>query len=257
MMKMVPSCVMPSQKILILVDAPTSKLRVALHMIDAAKASAQTLVSNKVKLAVIAGNRLDYVAGISAKLNTVFAAPWQIFMIQLSHGTKQYSRRRPSYLLLVVPGGSAEEVPTFIPALAKRAARSEKTRMRCLARECPLRSQIERDDLPEVDDPACELHGDDLEGGDAEDVVEGGDAEENDKDEADDEIVMPSGKHACIVDLWPFAQSRAFYKHIITALFGQSLPKHLILLTRTAHPAALLAAHDSQIAAHVVLGGVR
>ena len=61
-----------------------------------------------------------------------------------------------------------------------------------------------------------------------------------------------------MVDLWPFAYGREYYKHIMTGLFGSSsLPNHCIYLSVTAHPGAVLACHDAKMEAHVVLDRVR
>lgn len=51
-------------------------------------------------------------------------------------------------------------------------------------------------------------------------------------------------KRDCIRDLWPFAQSKAFYTKVFQAIPCKEPCEHLIVLTRSAHCAPLLAAHD-------------
>lgn len=56
-----------------------------------------------------------------------------------------------------------------------------------------------------------------------------------------------------IVMLWPFAFSRAYYKHMFTSLCGHEGLSHLVVLTTSAHPAPALAAHDLKLTTHILL----
>jgi hypothetical protein len=254
------SVVMPSAKVMFFVDAPTSKPKVVVALLDKVAQLSKSLPTKRFKVAVSAGTRLDLVSSVFSKMSLSFPT-LQIYNVQLSHGARQHQKRRPSYLLLAVPADSQDEVPAAVSALAARARQGEKTRLRCLNPHCPLRPAAELDALLMVAGdgevmPDCEMNMDDMEGGAGDaDMLE----EASDALDADDDIVKPpQGMRGMIVDLWPFAFSREFYKHICQSLHEQSgLPNHVVYVSTSAHPAPMLAAHDAKITAHLVLDRVR
>ena len=86
-----------------------------------------------------------------------------------------------------------------------------------------------------------------------------GQPEEEDDEISDDESVDPAAVEAAageraveptegepkrdfVIDLWPFAESPAFYKTEFSQLLAAQGDSHIVLLPRTAHPAAWLAA---------------
>jgi hypothetical protein len=252
--------IMPSAKVMFFVDAPTSKPKVVVGLLDKVLALSKSLPTKKFKVVVSAGTRLDLVSAVWSKMSLCFPT-LQIYNVQLSHGTRQHQKRRPSYLLLAVASDSQDEVPAAVSALAARARVGEKTRLRCLDPACKMRPAAELDAVLSVAGesdvlPDCEMNPDDMEGGAGDvDMLE----ETSDALAADDDIVKPPpGMPGMIVDLWPFAFSREYYKHICQSLHEQGgLPNHVVYASTSAHPAPMLAAHDAKINAHLILDRVR
>ncbi len=259
---------MPTSKLLLLVDAPTSKSKILLKMIDQLAGISKIVTSKKIKVLVNAGTRIDLCASASNKLALAFPS-YNVFKVQLSHGAVQSKRRRPASLLVAVPPDATEDVPSAIAALSARPRKGECVGLRCMDADCPLRPRAELDQLTKDKPltelaPECELNDSDQEGG-AEDVGMGekDDEAEADQDEdapmavVDTTIVVPP-KHRLIVDLWPFAYGAEFYKFIIDALYGESgRPQVMIIVTTSAHPGPQLAAYDLKMTSHTVLERVR
>ena len=251
--------VMPTSKVLLIVDAPTSKAKTVTKMIEQLEAVSKTLSTKKQKFVVITGSRLELSSAAFNKLELSFPSN-TTYGVQLTHGTMQSKRRRPAFMLVSVPPESTDDVPTTIPALAAKASRKEHTRLRCMNGDCPLRPKEELDQLtaetPMSDlPPDCEMSKSDLEG-DAADVDMGeADAGEEDALAADSFLQVPTRRF--VVDLWPFAYGSEFYKHIIEALYGQARPQTLIVATTSAHPGPQLAAHALKINVHIVVDRVR
>ena len=258
MLKILPSVVMPSHRVLVLIDAPTSKSKVVVKLIDQAAATLKCLSSKQCKVAVSVGNRPDLFAAVNSKLELAFPKS-NTFNIQLISGDKQSKRRKPAFLVVSLPSDSLEEMPTSIPALKARAMKGEKTRFRCMSASCPFRPRAEMDALAsdgnlDLLNPDCEMNPDDMEWM-AEDAD--GIAEEDVGD--DDDITMPSSDRKFRVDVWPFAYCKDFYKHIISGLCNGTVltPNHVVVFTVTAHPSAVLACHDVKAEVHCVLDRVK
>ena len=132
--------------------------------------------------------------------------------------------------------------------------------MRCMSSCCPLRPQAEMDALmsggKKLEDllPECEINPDDMDGVTAD--VEMADADEDALEAVTltkDDILMPPSARDFMVSLWPYAYGCDYYKHVVQALFGQTSPNEFAYVSTTAHPSAILAAHDMKIAAHLLL----
>ena len=140
-------------------------------------------------------------------------------------------------------------VPVSIPALSVRARQNEATRFRCIDAACPLRTQEEVDALAakhdgdlQLCDASDELNPDDQQASAGDDEVG---LEEDGAGEQFELLVEPPRGSRMLMDLWPFAFTREYYKCICTSLYKESgLPTHWMVITTTAHPGALLAAHD-------------
>ena len=251
--------VLPTSKVLLLLDAPTSKSKCVSKLIDQLATLSKTLCTKKQKLVVVTGSRLDHSSAAYNKLQLCFAS-YTIYSVQLTHGSVQSKRRRPAFMLVAVPPDSTDDVPTTIPALAARPRPTEHTKLRCLDGDCPLRPKEELDQLT-AETPMnelsadCEMNASDLEGGAADDEMGVADAGEDDVLAADSAIQAPTKRF--LVDLWPFAYGSEFYKHIVESLYGQARPQIVIVATTSAHPGPQLAAHDLKMSCHTVLDRVR
>jgi len=131
--------------------------------------------------------------------------------------------------------------------------------------DCPLRPAVEMQELMDNSGgsldmlrPQCEMNPDDMEiGGVSTEEADAG--EDLAQDDADDEDELsPVAPRNFVVDLWPFAFGRDYYKYLLQGVFGASaMPAHFVYMTATAHPGAVLAAHDGKMHAHVILDRVR
>ena len=259
------STIMPSSKVFLLVDAPTSKSKVALRLCEQMGALTKSLPTKKFKVAVSVGTRLELASSVYTKLEMMYPPPMHVFTIQLVHGEKQHRKRKPAYLVVVVPADSPDDVPIFIAALATRAKVGEMTRMRCMSSCCPLRPQAEMDALlsggkrPDELLPECEMNPDDMDECTA--VAEMADEDEDALEAVtapkEDDITVPPFARGFMVDLWPYAYGCDYYKHVVQALFGQTSPNEFVYVSTTAHPSAILAAHDMKIATHVLVDRVK
>jgi hypothetical protein len=259
------STLMPSSKVFLLIDVPTSMTKVAMRLCDQIVAVTKSLPTKKFKVAVSVGTRLELASIVFTKLEMVYPPPMHVFTIQLVHGEKQNRKRKPVYLVVVGPADSPDDVPIFIAALATRAKVGEMTRMRCMSSCCPLRPQVEMDALmsggKKLEEllPECEINPDDMDGVTAD--VEMADADEDALEAVtapkEDDITVPPFARGFMVDLWPYAFGCDYCKHVVQALFGQTNPNEFVYVSTTAHPSAILAAHDMKIATHVLLDRVK
>ncbi len=202
------SLVMPGSKVMIHIDAPTSKQSVVSKLVDKVEALVKLLPTRKLKIVVTTGSRVDILSNTYNKLQLAFPS-MQVYWVSLTHGDKQHKKRRNASVLVAVPHDATEDMPTTIKALAARARRGEQTFLRCLDYDCPLRplSEVEAvEHLAGSMQPSCELHPDDM---DCE--VEGEAAAGAEDGEDDDEPVPPAAAEPArkfVVDLWPFAYGR-------------------------------------------------
>jgi hypothetical protein len=220
--------VMPTSKVLLVVDAPTSNSKIATKMIDD-------------------------LALLSKALSTVYS-------VQFTHGAKQSQQRRPAYMLVSVPLESTDDVPIAIPALAAKARRTECPRLHCLNRDCTLRPTEELNQLT-AETPlcnlfaTCEMNNSDMDGDAADHDMGEEDAGEEGGLASDSILEVPTKRFA--VKLWPFAYGSEFYKNVIEVLHGAARPDAVIVATLSAHPGIQLAVHDLKLSCHTVLDRVR
>jgi hypothetical protein len=167
-------------------------------------------------------------------------------------------RRRPLLLAAVHPD-NADEIPTAVAALATRPRLVEKVRLRCVDADCLMRPQEELkpltaertfDELPRE----CEIPASDKEG-DAADVEMGESQDDATAAEGVQDILRAPMK-CFVVDLWPCAYGSEFYKHLVTASYGQVLPHSVFIATTSARPGPNLAAFDVKIGGHAILDRV-
>ena len=136
------------------------------------------------------------------------------------------------------------DMPSSVSLAGCRAKAMEKTRQRCLNPACQLRpppvdghsSQKVTQDLQPDD---LEVPGVDLNGEEEEAPEEGATFAAV---PAEDLLVMPDP--SIVRDLWPFAFSMAQYVRVINAFPSKGSVGHVICLSRSAHPGALLACHS-------------
>ena len=145
------------------------------------------------------------------------------------------------------------DVPNLIDALGARARKGECTRLRCLCRDCPLRPPHEFKELSLGQVHAeAELDEDHLDARDS----DNGEEEVSGSDE-EPEALAPPGKRDMIVELWPWAHPKEFYKKIFGELLQNEAMNHFVYMTTSAHPSALLAASDLLMDCHTFFHKVK
>lgn len=255
----VESSLVPSSRLLIFIDVPTSKPKILLKLVEQAAGLTKALPTKRVKVVVSTGGRISLAATALNKL-TVDLPNFTTYTVQLAHGAKQFKRRRPGFMLVSVPPDSAEDVPSSIPALAAKARSTEFLRMRCLDAACPLRPKEEFAAIEAAmmanlgdHDAACEMNPDDMDD-------EAGDADIEEMAVEDEPAVSPPVPAArpFVVDLWPFAFCSDYYKSILNGLYAEGAPPHhMIHITTSGHPAPQMAAADLRVQCATVYDRVR
>ena len=213
----VEASAMLSQQKLFFLDAPTSKVRVAIQHLEnfdkvlKAMPSASAL---NAKIVVTCGVRFEFLSTVMVKFETLFPE-MQRFAVQLTAGSAQSLKKRAEYVAICthVSKGTPVSMAYSVDALAARAHRGEQTRLRCMSALCPLRSQEERNALA-AGEPASLRHELSQEHTEVmeDDIEEDADFDQDDHDVAvppmDDIVMPPSDKRDYRVDLWPFGHAK-------------------------------------------------
>ena len=251
--------VVSSQKIVILVDAPTSRSRVLMTLLDWVGEFLSKCPSKLVRVLVPCGGRLDLLSAANVRL-TVSASTLNQFTVLLTAQGAQQLRKKVKFMQYGMSSdlcdgrvGGAGPAPNTIAAQAARAKPGECTRLRCMSRECSLRPAGQVPDAGAEN--TAELDQDDLEYVGVDDCVEEGG--EDAADDTADVLVPPPERRNCVTDLWPFAFGRDFYKELIDAVAPQESIAHLVVLTTSAHPGSWLAGFDGGMNVHVYLDRVK
>ena len=265
------------QELLILIDAPTSKSKVPLSLLELAEALLKRHPAPRARLLMTAGTRLDLLLAGANRLRSTYTTT-DHYTVQLVRAPRQHTRMRPGYAQLLVrrgtgPAGMGHDirVPNSIDTGSCRAKAAERTRLRCVNARCPLRTEEERAALAEAAlaaseglEPSHEIPADDMAEAPDDDLPEEDGAEEDvEGDDPEANALEANAPEAnalgatIITDLWPFAYSRAYYKTLITELGQPETLSHVIIFTTSAHPAPILAALDLNKRVHVYYNNVR
>jgi hypothetical protein len=86
--------------------------------------------------------------------------------------------------------------------------------------------------------------------------VDAGMGDGDDDGQEQEPTIAKPGKRDLIVNLWPFAFSKEYYKAIVEGFCGGERLSHIVVLSTSGHPAYALAAHDLRLTAHVHLDRV-
>ena len=259
--------IMSTHNVVFIVDAPSSKPRVLVNLIDwTVKLIQQLPCGDRIRLLIPVGQRLDLLSAVESRSMVVLPNLLH-FCIQLNSGDEQKVRKKAGYMHYacspqVLGQGS---VPCSIPAQATRAGHGECTRLRCLDSQCPFRPQDEKTALMPLDGnlaqiPAnSEIPAEDREHENVDAHMQD-DSSAPDKDPMADvlaQLLPPSGRRDCIVDLWPFAFGKEFYKALIDGVAANESLDHMVVMTTSAHPSLPLAGHDRHMNVHVLLDRVK
>ena len=238
-----------SRKTIVLVDAPTSKVKIISDYVSfvAELALTQNLFGERWCVCVALGSRVDILGTVQGALVKQFPRR-PIYTITCSTGRAQTARKQPTYLLYVLSKilEDLEDKPVVANINACHAKAIEGLRLRCLRRDCPHRPDSERKAEEEEATAASEeLNPCDMEvaeGGDMMDITEEPDGE-HDMEIAEALGQQQEGPEAkkYVVDLFTFAKPVGHYTLVLDQVCHASRAGNLVVLTRTAHPASLAA----------------
>ena len=196
------------QKIVCLIDAPTSKPKQVLELIGAAKKAIGE--KKRFGLLVTVGKRTDLLNTVLQNLQLTFTDA-EIFYVMLTQGTSQGARSMPSFCVYCRGSECKGDVVPCSLALNKcRAKASESLRLRCCSQACPFREKMsisEGDDL----NPQSEIKGEDR-------MEDDGTV---DIQESDDEIHPLAGAAdstdgtSSRKDLFPFSRPVQWYEGVV------------------------------------------
>ena len=255
--------VQPTQRVVVLVDCPTSKVSINHAMLDhvclvRAQLEKQIPLDNVV-ITVMCGHRLPLASGNSVKMGT-----WgfNVFLVQLIKWEIQSVTRRPSFALVASRGKRGPQASFQLPC--RTAKPGECLRLRCRNPDCAFRSEAERAHIADwraqnAPEPATDQE---IDANDREDDGQGHEMEDGDEGAGDDggqaeeaaimaalEAIPGGGDLASsdtkpyLVDLWPHSASAATYKSLFRIMAAeQPPPNHVVVFTSSAHPAPALAA---------------
>ncbi|CAE7375711.1 unnamed protein product [Symbiodinium necroappetens] len=257
--KTVKSYVNVSTRTCFLLDAPTSRPKVATDFIDGIKdiVTANSLTS--FSIAVPCAGRIDFMSVIQDKLAQTFPES-QVFVTILTSGNSMQSQKKKTKFALLVhqcPPKHVPSVPTSIASMKGKARAWECLRMRCLSLSCPLRSEADKKAAQEALEKEkakseelrnmialqrMELNRDDC--AEPDDDHEAMSEEEDAGESVQVQCVQPDeGKRDFIIELFPFTRSMSFYKPLLEQALCVSAASGLtVILTTTAHPSSGVAA---------------
>ncbi|CAE7467364.1 unnamed protein product [Symbiodinium sp. CCMP2592] len=227
-----------SGRVVFLIDAPTSQKSVTNTYIDLVAKLAMKASLTRASVGIICSQRADLLSSSMARALSVLK-DMQCFVVQLTGGdTQAHSKKAGFMLVLHNKEDKSVAVPTSLPLLKSRAKALECTRLRCMASDCPLRSQDELATV--VPGPgatvACEIPDEDKEQEQFDMMVVDGVPFADDEEEAAD----AGTKRDYIIDLFPFTRPMSFYAGVFTQILGQSTL--VVIMSSSAHPGPVLAA---------------
>ena len=239
-----------ARKMIIIVDAPSSKAKVVADLFKFAQAFGQQSSSFLIPV----GSRTELLSQVMTTVSK--AMPKRaLFVVQFGKDL-QTVHRRCSFAVYMPPIGSTEAVPCFVSLTGIRAKASEGLRMRCVDPKCPMRCEGEEEGDPEAAN--ADLHDDDQEFGEADprDAME-----EDDFDEAELALGMmnpvPQQGKLFIRNLFPFASPVAVHAQILHQLLKPTPSTHLLVCTRSAHPGWYVAARELKLECTALVEGAR
>lgn len=243
-----PSYLLPTQRAVFLVDAPTSRAKIPLAALQAIHDL--TTKQESFSVAVHCGGRLDFLAACQAKMQALWPTAG-IFVSLVNNGGEAQSNRRKSKFALVMHRGKQQTaIPSFIPAFRGKAKSYEGLRLRCLSLRCPHRSEEERAKaenfkLQAATDPsmAASLTRCEISAEDDEDRLD--DNEDAQSEEECDAFIDPLGSpdvRDFITDVFSFSRSTSFYLVSLSQLLAAESSVVTVVFSGTTHPSAAIAA---------------
>jgi hypothetical protein len=236
------SSIYPSSRPLVLVECPTSRMTVFHALLEHLPS-----IPGDFGLLIPLSFRDELISGVRKVLSKKFPTR-PVYMVTMSVG-RQSTRVRPSYALYVPPPGIVG-APAHVSIAGCRARASEGIRMRCVSTSCPFRPARPSgtEAAPAGDDD--EIPAEDLEEEGFEDTFDQQEeAGAGGNDDRDEEVPVEGACSAapadCQQNLFPFAAPRALHTRVLHEIGHSHTRTHLVIITRTAHPGAIIAGRDA------------
>eukprot|EP00930_Biecheleria_cincta_P054759 TRINITY_DN4115_c0_g1_i1.p1 TRINITY_DN4115_c0_g1~~TRINITY_DN4115_c0_g1_i1.p1 ORF type:complete len:1197 (+),score=255.68 TRINITY_DN4115_c0_g1_i1:122-3712(+) len=232
---------------LLVVDCPSSAIRVVSQYLDIVKQLDGRCKLERFTLMILTGNRFSMMAAVQSKCFELWPDSPQ-FMVQLNAGPVQNVGALPRYALVVEKDKrTAQDVtPLCIPAacqaLKLRSFAHEGVRQVCMDRNCKHRSAA-----PEDAGEHFEIHEDDRQENLFDEMLNAEETEDAKEDLAVTALnsgpkSSGTGKKAPRRRLWPHASSESFYTKILKDIGRSESATVLLSLSSTAHPGLIVAA---------------
>ena len=229
-----------SGRVVFLIDAPTSQKGVTNSYIDLVAKVVMKASLTKASVGIICAQRADLLSSSMARAVSMLPG-FSPYVVQLTGGERQVQNKKAGFLLVLHhKEDKTVAVPTSLPLLRSRAKGLECTRLRCMASDCPLRSQ---DELATVNPGpgaavSCEIPDEDKELEQFDMMI--GEAGSLVNDDEEEPVPATEQKRDYIIDLFPFTRPMSFYAGVFTQILGQC--SLVVLMTSSAHPGPVLAA---------------
>ena len=130
--------------------------------LDLVKEASAPLAGSVVQ--VCCGSRIDLLDHTLKRVKALWPRA-RAYVIQLTTGSTQTLSRKPGFLVQVEltggqPSTTTSALPAMMDVLASRASSLECTRLRCMSKSCPLRSENEQQKLDpsKAGDQECWAH---------------------------------------------------------------------------------------------------
>ena len=238
--------VLPSHKIGVWVEAPTSKARVVHHLVALAKDCFPAGMGYA--LALPLGDRLEVLEKLRVKFKTDDKKT-PAYTIMVGNPDMQGERSMPAFVLCKPHPQGTKQVPCLVDTHACRSKPLEGIRLRCVNSACKHRGQTQTSEEgagaldtevqlsdEETAEPAGEYEEDDM-SPQEQDATRLAELEQKGKKTKEDRATK----------LFPFASPVSYYVRLLSKVLGADSLTHLVILTRTAHPAILMAALELKL----------
>ena len=236
-------------------DAATTKCNVVLDLVKQGAEVIQDLKIPRYCFGCVCGSRWDLLSLLMNNMKACLGTSAFPYVVTCSASDEQSPSMIPGYMV-VVNTCDGEVVPLGARINRCRALAYEGLRLRCTSRACPLRGievsadatadvleDIHKHDL-ETDDITMDVDEDDEEGTDAGDA--GGLAPQH-----EDTASKPY-----VVDVFTYGRPINYYEEMLSQIFRCESASYFLLLTRTGHPGALIAARSKSLEVIGLLDGV-
>ena len=240
-----PTYILPSHRVIFLLDSPTSRFKILAEQIEKVVVMAKDMA--QFSIAVMCGARLDFCSAVQSKLGQAFPKSQSFITLITGGNDSQTSRRKAKFALVLhySEKGKDPSVPTVIPALRGKARAFEGLRQRCLSLDCPLRSAEDKQKAEELKLAGGQVCRSEIPADDDECMPDDDEAmEEVEDDTMDVDTSFLTDKRDYIVVLFVFSSSLQFYEPILFQLLNSSSSSVCVIITSTAHPSSAVAARQ-------------